>query len=553
MDLHHKGQSLQKRLAGEILDFINRVIFYLLALLTVAACTSAEPQPSIILATAAPEDALAVTSIPTLGPSLATATPPSSVVVMTSTPMTLYPTVTPTPPTLYPTVTNTPQPDSALLLADETGTALLDSPGGSTLRTIFGQAPINIIGRTSDNQWLEVEFPIGSFSGWLPADKVSTNIDLETVPITEMRPDDAAQGNRSFDAIVTAGGDGLRLRGQPGFAADVLANLTQGSGLYVIGKTNDSEWAQVRTVAGQSGWVYAAYLELRVNLQQIPVTGEVLIVAAPTAPPAAPNEPGPAQRPAPASVISRVTGTSRQIFVHGQSLGNRANVFSKIGDSITVATYVLYPLGWGTYQLGDYGYYQPVISYFSGTNARDGNSFANISLSADNGWTTNHVLSPDHANAGLCSPGESPLVCEDRVDKPTVALIILGTNAIARIDAAKFRENMNKIVETSIEMGVIPVISTVPNRLGFDITPYNNVIRETSLAYDIPLWDYWGAMQNAPNTGLSADGVHPSWAPGDYSASANFSEANLQYGYVIRNLNALQVLDAIWRSVLAGG
>ena len=62
-------------------------------------------------------------------------------------------------------------------------------------------------------------------------------------------------------------------------------------------------------------------------------------------------------------------------------------------------------------------------------------------------------------------------------------------------------------------------------------------------------------MIQLPNNGLEADGVHPSYPPdtiGQWEAAANFVGENLQYGYNMRNLSALQVLDALWRQVILG-
>jgi hypothetical protein len=54
-------------------------------------------------------------------------------------------------------------------------------------------------------------------------------------------------------------------------------------------------------------------------------------------------------RPAHTLFISGITEHLRQIFLLGPSLGNRANVFSKIGDSITANAAFLAPIGWGRY------------------------------------------------------------------------------------------------------------------------------------------------------------------------------------------------------------
>ena len=94
------------------------------------------------------------------------------------------------------------------------------------------------------------------------------------------------------------------------------------------------------------------------------------------------------------------------------------------------------------------------------------------------------------------------------------------------------------------------MLSTVPDRAGFDVSGMNQIVRTTAQGYDIPLVDYWRALQGLPNNGLSDDGVHPSFAPGEFADSSDFRLENLQYGYVIRNITVLQALDAVWRQVI---
>jgi hypothetical protein len=42
--------------------------------------------------------------------------------------------------------------------------------------------------------------------------------------------------------------------------------------------------------------------------------------------------------------------------------------------------------------------------------------------------------------------------------------------------------------------------------------------------------------------------VHPSSPPN--GNAADFSAENLQYGYTVRNLGALHILDILWREVI---
>jgi hypothetical protein len=57
-------------------------------------------------------------------------------------------------------------------------------------------------------------------------------------------------------------------------------------------------------------------------------------------------------------------------------------------------------------------------------------------------------------------------------------------------------------------------------------------------------------MAGLPRGGLSDDGLHPSASPAGYQGAADFNGDNLQYGYVMRNLTMLQVLDTVWRQVI---
>jgi hypothetical protein len=60
--------------------------------------------------------------------------------------------------------------------------------------------------------------------------------------------------------------------------------------------------------------------------------------------------------------------------------------------------------------------------------------------------------------------------------------------------------------------------------------------------------DYWLALR-LPNKGLSYDNLHPSFdaAPG---TSAIFTADYLLYGFNMRNLTALLVLDAVWQGAM---
>jgi hypothetical protein len=248
-------------------------------------------------------------------------------------------------------------------------------------------------------------------------------------------------------------------------------------------------------------------------------------------------------------VLSGLSGHAREIYLLGQQLGNRRGVFSKVGDSITASPSFLTQVGYGRADLAGHTYLQPVIDFYLQTSARTSNSFANQSLAARNGWTTFDLLDP--AKASSQCQGMSPLVCEYTFVKPSVALIMIGSNDMLwGHNPSDFRDKLDNIVWTSIEMGVIPVVSTLPRNYQAGagwVDQYNAQIVSVARKYDIPLWDYAVPMDGLPNKGISPDGLHPS--EGGWN-TAIFDDNGLQFGYNMRNLTALVVLDKIWREVL---
>lgn len=360
-----------------------------------------------------------------------------------------------------------------------------------------------------------------------------------------------------INAQVVAEGGGLRLRDGPSQEHEVILELAALSPLTVLVRTADSSWLEVRTTSGDFGWVFAEWVEVSIDLEDIPILTEHTNAEQPTpAPtPMVTSTPGAPSEPSRYPFVSGVSDHVSQIFAQGQALGNRANVFSKVGDSITTTDAFLYPIGRGEYSLHGYSYLQAVTDFYSEEWARTNNSFANLSLAAGIGWSAHALLSSEVSHETLCGERESPLECEYRLVKPSVALIMLGTNDVPSTPLSSYEQTMRQIVDTTIEYGIVPILSTIPpiHMYGTEgrVESINQVIRDLAKEYDIPLLDYWAAMQGLPNDGLRSDGVHPSHAPA--GENADFTPENLQYGMPVRSLTALQALDLVWRTVLPEG
>lgn len=234
-------------------------------------------------------------------------------------------------------------------------------------------------------------------------------------------------------------------------------------------------------------------------------------------------------------VIPEMTTRAREIYQAGLQMGNHPGAFSKIGACESSATWFLddYDRGPAWYNLGEYGALQAAIDYFSG-------SFNRTSLAARDGARVSTLLSSMWSDPVHCQVDETPLDCEYRVHKPAFALISIGTNDIE--DSKKFEEGLRQIVDITIQHGVVPVLATkADNREG---DHQNNVIIiKLAIEYQLPVWNFWAAVQELPSAGLEPDQSHLTW--GD-----NFFDrpGALQTGWAMRNLTGLQALDALMNS-----
>ena len=349
------------------------------------------------------------------------------------------------------------------------------------------------------------------------------------------------------DARVKLNGGGLRVRAWPDLAAEVVVTLPALTRVALGARSADNDWAQVTTLTGVGGWVPVLWLDLGRPFADLPV-------ATAAAPPPTPTELGQAATPLPYThFTSNVTLRMLGVFQYGQVLGNRANVFSKIGDSITISTAFLVPVGLGNYNLGPYTALQPVIDFFSAAEARAGqNAFANRSLAAKVGWRARAVFGTRGDPQPGCAAGERPLACEYRVVRPAVAVIMLGTNDVPYTPDAEFDRDLRQILDYTLSQGIIPILSTIPpfTRPGNEgrAEALNVILRNLAFEYALPLIDYYAAMAPLPNAGLAGDGVHPSAA---YDGrNADFTADNLQDGLPMRNLTALYALYEVWDKVM---
>lgn len=242
----------------------------------------------------------------------------------------------------------------------------------------------------------------------------------------------------------------------------------------------------------------------------------------------------------------------RQVFAAGRAR-NRAEVFAKIGDSITESGSFAQDIGHGWFELGTYAGLQPTIQRFSrrrlGANADD-NSFSRASAAATAGWTTEDLLQ---------GGDDCPVERELRALRPAFAVVMIGTNDVERVPADAYERNLREILRRVEARSVVAAVSTIPDHLGTaEFTArsreYNGIIRRVAADMHLPLLDYHAAMSTLPHAGISDDNVHPSsFVENGDTRAAVFTPAGLRHGYNVRNLTLLLMLERLVETVGSAG
>jgi LysM repeat protein len=341
-------------------------------------------------------------------------------------------------------------------------------------------------------------------------------------------------------ARVKADAGGLRLRREPVVGDNIVTKLSPLTPLSVLARSADNAWLQVVTPANTGGWVQAQYVENVGNS-----TGTSASVTLPVI-----EQASDIARTAPAAVelppyLSDFSARAVEVYRFGQTRGNRPNVFALIGDSNTENPKFFRPFDWGMYNLGSYAYLQDTVSYFKG-------SFDRTSPAARGGFSTSKVLDPGHADPNACG-GESPVVCELRLQRPSVALVLIGTGD--QHSWQGFEGRYRQIIDTCLQYGVVPILITkgddLEHRDNSAPSGYiNSIIRRLAAEYQMPLLNLSQVLDTLPARGFTDDGFHYNWPPDE--RPADLTPDKLVYGFNQRNLTALQALDAFRRRVIGG-
>jgi hypothetical protein len=237
------------------------------------------------------------------------------------------------------------------------------------------------------------------------------------------------------------------------------------------------------------------------------------------------------------AVPTEISDSMRLVYQRGLALGNDPNHFAIIGDCQNVSSYFLsmfdHP---GEYGLGEeYAHLQATIDYYRG-------SFARKSLAVKGGFNVAAILSPLRADPTSCNKNESPLDCELRTWKPSVVFVSMETWWSEKPEE-EYDKYMRRVIERILETGAVPIIATKADNLEGD-HGINATIAQIAYDYEIPLWNFWAAVQPLPNHGLSSDNFHLTFARSFFDDPVRMKSA-----WPWRNLSALQTLDVVRRGL----
>ncbi len=245
-------------------------------------------------------------------------------------------------------------------------------------------------------------------------------------------------------------------------------------------------------------------------------------------------------------VVPALSERMQEVYHKGLAMGNNPAAFSKVGDcqNICEAFLCMYDQP-GAYKLNvpfakdypqpayhttgsDFAYLQETIDAFAGSWGRE-------SMAVQGGFNFPAIFSPLRANPEHCKPGETPLVCEIRLHKPSFLLIGMEYWYKGRT-AENYENYLRKTVEYALEHGIVPIVEAKADNLEGDHS-INLTTARIANEYDLPLWNFWRAVQAQPDHGMDtrrdhADGFHISY------------DAQL-----VRSFTALQTLDALRRAV----
>lgn len=344
----------------------------------------------------------------------------------------------------------------------------------------------------------------------------------------------------------------------------ILILLDDQTDFEMIGRSDTALWVAVEW-DDQTGWLYANHLTTPINaLADLPILAQqIAIIDLDQYPQDQLTDYLDAlTRLGDVPILYQFDSPAlATIFEHGQTLGNHAGIFIKIGDSNSTSGDYLRPMGmrFGGCAYGMYEDLRDSVAFFSSEKPYPAfiNSFDTTNVTAQNGLNTFGLFDSFWATADYCRGGENPLACEYRIMQPSIALVMIGLMDLEQIPVAVYQRNLDQAIAWLIERGVIPVLSTFPvlndypeagaRSLWGKSIELNVAMVDIAEKYQIPLVNLWGAFQTLPDVGIGPDRTHIRHELGKF---CDFTGAEAEVSGTLRNYLMLRSLDTLYDNLM---
>ena len=149
-------------------------------------------------------------------------------------------------------------------------------------------------------------------------------------------------------------------------------------------------------------------------------------------------------------------------------------------------------------------------------------------------WRVERQRNSFRTNPKACLSGENPLECELRVTKPIIVIVSLEVWWDGRTPK-QYETLMHRILDTIIAHGAVPILATKADNVEGD-NSLNLTTASLAYEYDLPLWNFWAAVQPLPSHGM------------DMVRNDHFHISTEAWS--TRSFTGLEALDSVWRGLL---
>ncbi len=243
-----------------------------------------------------------------------------------------------------------------------------------------------------------------------------------------------------------------------------------------------------------------------------------------------PSSPAPSDWKNLSVIPTNIDPSLQKVYERGLELGNDPHAFSLFGDCQARPAEFF-----GVFET-DEALFESLSPDLQETVENFRGSFNRESPTAQDGTTPGALLWIQwHQGKYDCTFAETPVECELRIHRPSFVIIQIGTHFESRNT-----EYLRRIIEQLFDEGVVPILATKADNREKD-ERVNHDMALLASEYDLPLWNFWAAVEDLPNRGLYTRDDRP--LQGDIYLTDEAAR--------IHRMTGLEALNVVWR-VVAG-